>query len=598
MLSLCRALLFGAVVVLAWPTAAGASPRGDVADAYTTAADEISSVARGQDLPAALAKVDEGIAAALSAGLEGDPALAKMYAMQAGLVFVLYEDRARATASCREAVKLDYNVKLPIELASEDLTEICNEARAQVPRPTEAVVHTTPVGTPDAAVEFVAIANTAMPIGSTLVLYWRTAGSDAEFAPVEMVGDGDGNWGVAKISVSKHHGRDIEYFFRAFDPSERPVASRGDRDNPLRVTMNVPAATTATRPPPARRERPRRTFALPRFFVNLGVGTGLGFARGRAEQTYEQYHPATPGSVYGLREQACALERWYAGEGDLAPDAFTFQQHLIEVESFGAVPYAAGDEAARTSFATAYDPGHCVQRQPVSAGWMSAPLHIAPEVGLRVGRALVVSVYGRFQVVTGSRVVTEDRSLDRVTSFSADVRGAAPAGVRQRPPFTWAVGAKVKYFFGRDDRRLRLFAGGFAGYGQARLRAPLNLSNDRNGNSVPDLEEVGLSGPLNAEGVVDPSTCTAVWPYVSGCSVGAQGDTDRMLALSVRGSTALDDARVDTVVIGPAMLGALFGIHYQVHPNVALFAELNAGAWLPSTTSALFDLNLGPAITF
>ena len=156
----------------------------------------------------------------------------------------------------------------------------------------------------------------------------------------------------------------------------------------------------------------------------------------------------------------------------------------------------------------------------------------------------------------------------------------------------------MKYFFGKDDRKFRVFAGGFAGYGQARLRVPMNFANDRNGNSVPDLGEVALSGPLNAEGQVEPSTCVAVWPYNQGCSAGAEGNVDRELALGLRGSTAVDDERIDTVVIGPAMFGALLGFNYQLHKNFALFAEFNAGGWMPTTTSVLFDLNVGPAITF
>ena len=591
-----------------------AGPRDAVADAYITAADQLNNF----DLEGALATLDSAIANGLSAGLAGDPSLAKMYAMRAGIVFAISQDGAQAMESCLEAVKLDYNVKLPIELASQELTQICNEARAGIARPGDAVVHTPPIGTPNADIEFVATANTAMPIGSSLVMYWRTVGSDGEFAGLELVGDGDGNWGAGTITAAEHGGKDIEYFFYAFDPSQNPLVNRGDKKNPLVLKMDASAAVPAGAGGDGAetseggegkgdgegddgkkdRKKPKGKSSLPRVFINLGVGTGLGIARGTAELTYEQYTPGIPGAVYGTREQACALERWYSGQEPLAQDAFTFQQHLIEVEPIGAVPYTPGDEAARTSFATAYDPGYCGQRHPVSTGFAIAPFHIAPEIGVRVADRVVVSIYSRLQVVTGSKVFTDDTTLERGTSFNSNVRSPAPQGFQQKPPFTWAIGAKVKYFFGKDDRKFRLFAGGFAGYGQARLRVPMNFANDRNGNSVPDLGEVALSGPLNAQGEVEPSTCTAVWPYHAGCTAGAEGEADRQLALNLRGSTALDDERIDTVVIGPAMFGALFGFHYQLHKNFALFAELNVGAWLPSTTSALFDLNVGPAITF
>lgn len=590
------------------PSLADASPRDDLADAFITAAEQLNNF----ELEAAQVTLDSAIANAISAGLGGDPSLASVYAMRAGIVYSISQDRTQALNSCLEAVQIDYNVKLPIELASEELIAICNEARASVQPPSTDVVHTPPPGTPNADIEFVAIANTTMPLGSTLVLYWRTVGSEAEYAGETMVGED--NWGVWTIPAASHGGKDIEYFFYAFNPTNQPLVSRGDKLNPLILKMDENAAVPAAvggdggdegdeggddgDDDKKKKRKPKGKSSLPRVFINLGVGTGLGVARGTAEQTYEQYTPGIPGAVYGSREQACAVERWYAGQQPLAADGFSFQQHLAEIEPLGAVPYAAGDEAARTAFATAYDPGYCSQRHPVSTGFALAPFHVAPEIGIRVGRAVVVSVYSRLQLVTGSKVFTDDTNLAPATSFNTNVRGVSPPGFQQKPGFTWAVGAKVKYFFGKDDRKFRVFAGGFAGYGQARLRVPMNFANDRNGNSVPDLGEVALSGPLNAEGQVEPSTCVAVWPYTQGCTAGADGNVDRDLALGLRGSTAPDDERIDTVVIGPAMFGALVGFNYQLHKNFSLFAELNAGGWLPSTTSFLLDLNVGPAITF
>lgn len=590
------------------PTSADASPRDDVADAYITAADQLNQL----DLEGAQVTLDSAIANALSAGLSGDPSLAKMYAMRAGIVFSISQDRTQALQSCLDAVQLDYNVKLPIELASQDLTAICNEARAGVQPPANDVIHTPPLGTPNADIEFIAVANTTMPIGSTLVLYWRTVGSEAEFAGETMVGDGEGNWGAWTIPAAEHGGKDLEYFFYAFDPTNQPLVSRGDKANPLLLKMDEDAAVAAAvvgeeggeggeeggEEGAKKKRKPKGASGLPRVFINLGIGTGLGIARGTAEQTYEQYTPGIPGAVYGTREQACAVERWYAGKQPLAGDGFSFQQNLAEIEPLGAVPYAPGDEAARAAFASAYDPGYCSQRHPVSTGFALAPFHIAPEIGIRVSRAVVVSIYSRLQLVTGSKVFTDDPNLAPETSFSTNVRGVAPPGFQQKPAFTWAIGAKVKYFFGKDERKFRVFAGGFAGYGQARLRVPMNFANDRNGNSVPDLGEVALSGPLNSEGEVEPASCVAVWPYTQGCTAGADGDADRNLALGLRGSTAADDERIDTVVIGPVMFGALLGFNYQLHKNFSLFAELNVGGWMPTTTSVLFDLTVGPAITF
>ncbi|MEM6296178.1 MAG: hypothetical protein AAGA54_33205 [Myxococcota bacterium] len=589
-----------------------AGPRDAVADAYITAFEQSNNF----EYPAALGTLDTAISNGIAAGLGDDPSLAKMYTMKAGILWAETNNRGQTLQACIDAFRLDYNAKVPIELASPDVTAICDEARASIPRPSDAVVHTVPVGTPNADIEFVAVANATLPLGSSIVMYWRAAGTDGEFAGEEMLNDGEGNWGAFTLPVSKHQGSDIEYFFYAFDPSQQVIVNRGDKRNPLLLKMDENAAVPAGavgdggdgdqgdqdeggEDKPKKKKKSSGKSSLPRVFINLGIGTGLGIARGTAELTYEQYTPGIPGAVYGAPEQACAIERWYAGRTPLAGDQLTFASHLQEIEAFNAVPYTPGDEAARTALASAYDPQYCGRRHPVSTGFALAPFHIAPELGIRVGKRVVVSLFGRFQLVTGSNVETDDTRLGRPESFSTQVKAASPPGFRQRPSFTWAAGAKVKYFFGKDERKFRLFAGGFAGYGQARLRVPMNFSNDRNGNSVPDRGETALHGPVDpTTGLVLPDSCVPVWPYNGGCTPGPDSDAEITLSQSVRNVTAADDERIDTVVIGPAMFGAVFGFNYQIHKNFAFFMELNVGGWVPDTSSLLFDLNLGPAITF
>src|SRR5690606_22815962 len=154
--------------------------------------------------------------------------------------------------------------------------------------------------------------------------------------------------------------------------------------------------------------------------------------------------------------------------------------------------------------------------------------------------------------------------------------------------------------FGKDDRKFRLFAGGFAGGGFSRLRVPMGFSNDRNGNSVPDSQEVPLSGSLDpSTGLIIPETCVPVWPYNNGCAPRSgdlnnpsPGDAEDLLTGAVRTNTKSSDERVDTVTIGPGFVGALFGFNYQLHKNFSLFAELGVGVWFPNTSSALIDLSL------
>ncbi len=592
-------LALGLVAFLGWsaPALAGiASPRDDIKSAYIDAAQQLNDL----DLEGALGTLDAAIAHAQSAGLSGDPSLAPLHVMRGGILFSTTGDRAQTLTALENAVRTDYNVQLPIELRSDELQQLLSEARAKVQRPSnDPVVHSPPQAVAGEDVEFGALMNNPLPDGATVVLYWRKVGEEGEYASTFM--DLFGNFATATVSAAEHGNADIEYFIYAFDENQQAIANRGDRTAPMILEFAAGAGAdvggddgTEGTGDTKKEDEPKKkepVSGLPRVFINLGIGTGLGIARGTAEQTYQQYFPAT--SPYGIRERACAIERWHSPDA-LAKDSTEFAGHLTMLQTVpGVLP---GDNA--TDLVAAYDPAYCGRRHPVSTGMALAAFHIAPEVGVRVHRAIVVSLFGRLQVVTGSKVFADDPSKDVTQSFNEDVLSFDPAGTQRKPPFSWAIGAKFKYFLGKDSKKFRIFAGGFAGYGNARLRVPMGFSNDRNGNSVPDTVEVGASGPRDVNGNIVPSTCQPVWPYNLGCAATAAGQQHRDLASTVALNSSSSDERIDTVVIGPGFVGALVGFNYQLHKHFALFAELDIGVWFPATSSALFDLSLGPAITF
>jgi hypothetical protein len=607
----CQSIMLALALNFGWAMVAEAAPREDAKISYRQATDQFNNL----DLDAAGVTLEAAISRAQGDGLGGDPVLAPLLALRAGIIYSATGDRAKTVEALTEAVRVDYNVTLPIELRSQELQALLDDARSKVDRPSaDAIIHSTPATTPGEDIYLEALVNTQVPDNSTVVLYYRKAESGAEYESVYM--DVFGNLATTKIAASKHGDSDLEYFFYAFDSSQKSLANKGDRERPLLLTMGGSGdgdggggdgdggGGDGPKDKGAKKKRERGPSGLPRVFINIGLGTGVGIARGTADFTYQMYTPGSAGSLYGPREQACAIERWQAAGSSLAPDQATFANNLANVQGVG-MGVLPNDPM---TLVQAYDPAYCSARHPVSTGFASAPFHIAPEIGVRIGRAFVLSLYGRLQVVTGARIETDDPTKDLVSSYAEDVRAANPEGVRHRPPFAWAVGVKAKYFFGKDDRKFRLFAGGFAGGGFTRLRVPMGFSNDRNGNSVPDSQEVPLSGSLDpSTGLIIPETCQAVWPYNNGCvqrppqdapdpsNLGSQEDA---LTAAVRASTPSGDERVDTVTIGPGFVGALFGFHYQLHKNFALFAELGVGGWFPNTGSMLIDLSLGPAITF
>lgn len=331
------------------------------------------------------------------------------------------------------------------------------------------------------------------------------------------------------------------------------------------------------RRPPAPKPEPR---GLPRVFLQLGVGTGVGLARGVAELTYRQYTPASNDFTYGPAEFSCAIARWGAAGGAL-PDAVRLQGALNMLPADRYAPYDI------STLVSNYDAPRCAEHHRINGGVASAPLHLAPELGVRVTRALVISGFARLQVLTGSRVFSQDTSLAAATSYEQDVISPNPTGVRIKPGFTAAGGLKLKYFLGRESRRFRGFVGGMIGLGVARLRAPLGFVNDRNGNSVPDDRESAVDADAT-------HSCLPVWPY-GGPACGAEAS----MTLAGQVARATDrEPRVDTVRLGSGFVGALVGFNYQVAPRFALFAEVGVAVWFPRTTSMLVDLTLGPVLTF
>ncbi|RMG95715.1 MAG: hypothetical protein D6705_12895, partial [Deltaproteobacteria bacterium] len=349
----------------------------------------------------------------------------------------------------------------------------------------------------------------------------------------------------------------------------------------------------------AKKKKKKPSGPFPRFFINLGVGTGFGVAHGTAESTFRQFLPDDPSFGYTVREQACAIARWWGADrpkggrmqADL-PDQFQFQNEVLPQ----LMPTGALDGLNTDDLIANYDPSYCAQRHPVSTGLASAPLHVAPEFGVRIGEHAILSVYGRLQVVTGARIFRGDDPLqknDLATHYQTVIRNPAPEGEKQSPPFTWAVGGKFKWLFLGADKKVRPFVGAIAGGGFARLMVDMGFSDDRNGNSVPDNREV----PLDT--LVDPisgdMTCIPVWPYAEGCT---QGSDDFNLALQVQEAGKGTKTRRDTVVLGAGFIGGIFGFHAQFHKNFGFFGEADLGVWFPNAASLLVDITVGPVITF
>lgn len=561
------------------------------------------------ELDSAQATLEAAVARAQGAGMAADPAIAPLLVLRGGIIYSNTGDRSRTVAAFQEAVRADYHVALPIELRSDELQGLLDEARAGVPAPTSGpIAHTAPQVGPGQDIPLEALSAVPISEGVTMVLYWRKQGTKDEFAALYL--ETFGNLGTVVVPASQHGDAGIEYFFYVYNANQQALANLGDKDKPLTLGMTEGATGGVVAggedgggeqgDGDGGGKKPSSTTKWPRVYINLGVGTGFGIARGAAELTYQQFTPGTFGTPYGTAEQACAIERWYSGVDPVAENPAEFQAHLATINP-AVLPGSV------TDLATAYNGEQCGRRHPVTTGFASAPFHIAPEVMVRVldrdvgtnrSLALLVGAFGRLQLVTGSKVYTENPSLSLDTSFANEVLSPNPEGFQRKPPFSWAMGLKVKALIGRRGGKFQGMIGAFGGYGTSRLRVNMGFSNDRNGNSVPDRAETALSGPADMNNQVPVDQCTPVWPYNNGCMANESGTFDQSVARSVQTNAPANEMRIDTVKIGPGFAGLLFGFNYQIHKNFALYGEVDVGGWFPDTGSLLIDLTAGPAITF
>ena len=516
-----------------------------------------------------------GLDAALAGAAADDPATAPLRMLKAVIIFSNTGKADKTLPVFTEAIKADYNVTIPTALRSPDLQKLLDKARkaAGGEAIAEGLVHTAP-DVSDACGKDITFSAHArlIPEGGQVAFYWRPAG-EGEFKTAAM--DIFGNLAFLTLTSSDHGDKPVEYFIYVFDAANKEQGNKGDSENPLK--LDVSCKKDEPKPEPKPEPPPKPKNLLPKVFINIGLGAGVGLARGVADQSYQQYAPLS--RDYGPAEYACSLARWQAGPGSVPGDPTAFATQLGG-SNFGA-PYSAAD------LALAYDADKCAAHHPVKPGMAPAPFHISPEIGVRVGRALVISGFARLQVVTGSKVFRDDPKLALDASFADVTTNPNPQGVRSKPGFTGAGGIKVKYFLGQDEKKFRLFVGGMVGGGFARLRVPMGFANDRNGNSIPDNQEVASDTDLLGN-------CQPVWPYSGGCAGGEPG---QLLAASVA-TNASKSERIDTVRIGGGFIGATFGFNYQLVKNFALFAEVQVSVWFPKTSSFLIDLNLGPVITF
>ncbi len=182
------------------------------------------------DLDGALKTLAGEIAAAQKEDRVDDPRLARLYVLAAAIVRKRDKNAAKARALLDRAIVLDHFVRLPIEFRDQKMKSLLAQARRAVTPPSEPIGLDDPVKHKDRTVSFEALIQVQAPENAQLVLYWRKMGV-GEFASVPM--RRLGNVATAELGAVAHRGADIEYFIYLFDDKQRPLANKGEQEDPL-----------------------------------------------------------------------------------------------------------------------------------------------------------------------------------------------------------------------------------------------------------------------------------------------------------------------------------------------------------------------------
>ena len=378
------------------------------------------------EFDAARKTLTEALALVRSAGLEdeGHPVAAKTY-LNLGIVYVGgFKDRDRGKMQFVRALRIMSNLRLDPSVATPELQEVFNEALREAAKgktatgkpddkgkgsdkgegpgkgaregadkgrgpakgeegskkpgrqsvnpdeiepsgeKVEGVFHEPLVESP-AGMPVLVKAEVAQELGATKVLlFYRGPGSE-DYVVIPLAKNKKGVY-VGTIPADQVKGRVIQYYIEARDARGKPLAASGSWGSPH--IMSIIPATGEGRvvddgEDPLRRgeagaltrrkeeEAPPAPRKPTRLWVFVGAGAGVGLATGHSE---------------------C---KWDAGP---QPDGLNYSGFCV-----------VGGSVAETGDYT-----------NISTGFAPAPLHIAPEIGYRIGSRFALSVEGRFQVLT------------------------------------------------------------------------------------------------------------------------------------------------------------------------------------------------------
>ena len=215
-----------------------------------------------------------------------DPVVGKVYLAKGILFHARFKDAAPEVARDKTfdefvaAVSNDYDIAIPEDYSTPELEEILKEAREIVPKPDGYNNTTLPAGEVSIAHDPVSVADACMPITVRVKIpphpdayraYLNYLPTDAvTYEQVELnPTPQDPEVFAAEIPIEATASTNISYYIEVVNRQNGPVASAGSRTKPNEITIIGECDLEKD---------------VPLVQINVGAGTGMGFASGDSER--------------------------------------------------------------------------------------------------------------------------------------------------------------------------------------------------------------------------------------------------------------------------------------------------------------------------
>lgn len=221
-------------------------------------------------------------------GLDKHPITARTHIHLGVVILAGFKQRDLAIKQFKKALEIQPDIKLTKSLANPEIQEAFDEAVAQAgkPEPPEAppekppepLTHD-PVTQGKQGKPVQVQAGVSASLGAKRVILNFKAEGATEFTERDMTEVSPGNW-QSEIPFTATAGSKVVYYIDAENDQEETLATKGTEESPFVVALRPAPPVVAKRQP---EEEDDDEEPGPRWFIGLGLGSGVGWTTGNGE---------------------------------------------------------------------------------------------------------------------------------------------------------------------------------------------------------------------------------------------------------------------------------------------------------------------------